>query len=80
MVTTSGLLPDNTVIQWEKGKQQELFAIFSSNINPELHISTKINTFIRFKGGLGEAAKKDERCVGFEKPVSEQIPTSSVFH
>ena len=58
MVTTSGLLPDNTVIQWEQGKQQELFAIFSSNINPELHISTKIKTFIRFKGVLGKQRKR----------------------
>ena len=37
----------------EKIKKENLIALFLSQTNPDKHLSTKVNTFRIFKGGLG---------------------------
>ena len=38
-------------------------AIFFSKINPDAHVSTKINTITYYKGGLGAIApRKPKKC------------------
>ena len=44
-----------------KNQQENLIAIFLSLINLDEHISTKINTFIIYKGGLGGLAPQKQK-------------------
>ena len=44
-----------------KNQQENLIAIFLSQINIDEHVSTKINTFRIYKGGLGEASPPRSR-------------------
>ena len=45
----------------EKNQQENLIAIFLSQINLDEHVSTKINTFRIYKGGLGDLAPRSRR-------------------
>ena len=46
----------------------------SSKINPDAHVSIKINTFTLYKGGLGAIAPRSQRSVKMEAfPFLHQI-------
>ena len=44
-------------------QQPKFCAIFFSKINPDVHVSTKINTFTIYKGGLWAIATRSHRNV-----------------
>ena len=54
------LLPTkkSIILKEKKSRQEKLIAIFLSQINLDEHISTKINTFIIYKGGLAPQKQK----------------------
>ena len=45
----------------EKNQQENLIAIFLSQINLDEHVSMKINTFRMYKGGLGGLASQKQK-------------------